>query len=197
MVWEHKTCSKTWDGIRKELMSDWLLWRSPVSVLPAPRWRPRSRALSPGLQGPRAAVGGSRAGARRWRGRGRRSTWWHCRETRWQERSRSDASGGVRNATRQRHSSELLDLQVKSPWKATMGKEAEVEHGEIINVVHGCWYHWWLGSLMQAGCIQHAWWVLACVLLIFIICCVFYCFCSRLCLPCVSLDWKTNTPLGQ
>lgn len=105
---------------------EWMLWQSPVEVPPGPRWRPRSRALSLGLQGQRVELGGSLVGARRWRGRGRRSTWWHYRGTQWQERSRSDASDVLGNATTQKRNSELSDLQVKNPWRMMIGNDVAV-----------------------------------------------------------------------
>lgn len=88
---------------------------SPVWALPAPGWRPRSRGWSQQLRGPAAAAGGSQAAARRWRGRGRRSTWWRCQGTRWRGRSKSGASGRAGNATRRRRSSERPDLRMRSP----------------------------------------------------------------------------------
>lgn len=122
-----------------------MLWQSPVEVPPAPRWRPKSRALSLELQGQRVEVVGSLKEARMWRGRGRQSTWWHCRGTRWQERSRSDASGGEGNATRQRRSSELPDLQLKSPWKTThkLTPNSKLNKGYFANTV---WYQTHKGS---------------------------------------------------
>lgn len=158
----------------------YVLWWSPVEVPPAPRWRPRSRALSRGLRGQRAVVGGNLAGAHRWRGRGRRSTWWHYQGTQWQERSRSDASGGVGNATKRKHSSELLDLQVESPWKSKSGKDThsvKLEHGNINGFA--LTFDDWICSCrldaLQVLCnavtdpwhilCELLWWFLACVLL--------------------------------
>ena len=77
----------------------------PVSAPPAPEWRPRSRAWSPGPQGPQGAEDESPAGARRWTGWGRQSTWWRCLGTQWPGHSRSDASDAAGNATTRRRCS--------------------------------------------------------------------------------------------
>lgn len=77
----------------------------PVAAPPAPGWRPRSRAWSQGPQDPWGAEDESPAGARRWTGWGRQSTWWHCLGTQWPGRSRSDASDAAGNATTRLHCS--------------------------------------------------------------------------------------------